>query len=136
VVRGGAGIGVGGLVRVVGIGEGIVGRIVVHAGRVGAAGGVGAVTVAVRVETLPEAAAGSRGGAVRGAELREEGSPSGGVLKGGAEIARVRGVVEKNFTNARGAGYKRETGRVGSCELAVHGEVGASPKFSDELVSV
>jgi len=57
VVRGGAGFGVGGLGRVVGIGGGIVGRIVVRAGRVGTAGGVGAVTVAVRVETLPEAAA-------------------------------------------------------------------------------
>ena len=112
------------------------GRMVVRAGRVGAAGGVGAVTVAVRGEALPEAAAGSRGGAVRGAELREEGSPMNGVLKGGAEIARVRGVVEKNFTNAWGAGYKRETGRVGSCELAVRSEGGAAPKFSDELVSV
>ena len=64
-----------------------------------------------------------RGGAVRGAELCEERSTAGGVLEGGAEIARVRGVVEKNFTNARGAGYKLETGRVGSGELAVHSKV-------------
>ena len=101
---------------------------------VAAAGLVGVVNVLAWAETFPGASAGA--GAVRGAELHEEGSPSGGVLKGGAEIAPVRGVVEKNFTNARGAGYKRETGKVGSCELAVHGEVGAAPKYSDELVSV